>query len=161
MFVVAVAADDERTVQRNAVPEKIGDVGKMLIAGQLINARGAYDFRDLHVGMQAIEPVFTPRQRIHDGLVIKLPGEDEIICVAGDGIKIGERLVHATLFADQHFLPLGFRQVLRGGVRPIGEVRGHLQRLGIAAPLLRVNQPRKFLVQVVPGNPAAVESKIL
>ena len=131
MFAVAVAADDIGTMQRHPVPEKPGNVGITGLSGQFIKPCGADGFGDLHVGMQSVKDVVAARQRIHDGLVIKFLRQVEIIGVAGQRIEIGHGLVHATLFADQHFLPLRFGQVFRGGVHPVRKIRGHLQRLRV------------------------------
>ncbi len=107
--------------------------------------------------MVAVQNVLALRQRVEDRPVVEFLRQHQIIGVAGQGVKLGERLVHAALFANQHFLPLIVREIFRGGIGPVGEVRGDFQRLRVVAQLAGVNQPREFLVERIPRNPAAVE----
>ena len=82
-FAVAVAAHHERAVVDDAVPEEARDVLEACVAGQLVLARRADDFRELCVGVQTVQRIFVSAQGIENRLVIEAMSNAEVLGVAG------------------------------------------------------------------------------
>ena len=153
MFVVAVAADDVGTVQRDAFPEEFRDVRVARVAGQFILPRRADDFRDLRVCVQAVQFVLPARERIENFLLVERFRRFQIIRVARDAVKICQHFVHAAEFGVERRLHFCLRQIVHAEFHPVRHVRQHFQRLRVAAKLVGVEQAGHDFVQRIPGRP--------
>ena len=140
---------------RHAVPEERRDVAVARLAGQFVLARGADDFRDLRVGVQAVERVFLPGQRIEDGRVVEEPRQAQVLGIAGDAVEGGQHLVHAAELGLQHRLLLRRGQPVHAQAHPRDLLQQDVERLLVAAELVHVQQPGHHLVQRVVGGPDA------
>jgi hypothetical protein len=155
-LAVAVAAHDVGAVVDDAVPEEGGDVTKLRVAGQLVLAGRADDFRELRVGVQPAQRILAARQRIEDRLVIERMGDAQIVGVAGGRVDIREHLVHAAEFGAEGALLLVLRQAVDAELHPVGHLRHHRERLRVAAQLVHVEQAGHDLVDGVVGRPHAL-----
>ena len=73
-----------------------------LVAGQFILPGGADELGDLRVGVQAGEAVLALRGRADDRHVVEPPGDLQVLLLAGQGIEVGQDLVHAAVLVAEH-----------------------------------------------------------
>ncbi len=111
MLVVAVAADDVGTMQRDGVPKRVGGDQKLRVIGEFIFAGDADDFGNLRVGVQAVQSVLAVFERADHFLMIEVLGQLQVIRVAGHAVKIGQHLGHAALLGFERPLHLRRRHV--------------------------------------------------
>ena len=72
----AVAANRDGPVVDHGLPEESRRVSPgLIVAGYLGHALVADNLRNLGVGVQAVQRIFAPQQRLQDGLVRKAPGQ--------------------------------------------------------------------------------------
>ena len=64
MLAVAVAAGDVGVVGDDRLPEELRDLGELLVAGELVDPRGADGLGNLRVGVLAAELVAALGQRV-------------------------------------------------------------------------------------------------
>ena len=102
------------------IPEEIGDGLVALVAGEFIAAGRADDLGNVGVGVEAGELVFARGQWIEESLVFEAQSAVEVLFVAGDGIEVEERFIHAAVLdhLDAGQLLVAERRNPRG--RPIG-----------------------------------------
>ena len=105
--------------------------------------------------MIAGQRVFFLLQRLQNLLVIEALGEGEIILVAGDGVKMCERLGHPAVLSPEHVLELRFVQVVGPLFGPVGELEHHLQGLRVVGLDIGVDQAGEGFVEDIPRDIAA------
>ena len=75
MLAVAVPANDVRTIQGDALPEKFGDVFVARVSRQFILPRRADHLRNLCIGVKSVKAILLSRQRIEKPFLIKRLGD--------------------------------------------------------------------------------------
>jgi len=157
VFIIAVAADDVGVVPDHGLPEKTGDGEVRKAAGQLVAADGSDRLGHVGVGVLAGHGVDPLCQFAQDELVVEPVRQIEIFLLSGDGVEVGQHLVHAAVFTIEHRQTLLFAEGIDHGGRPVGQAAHHLEREGIPGIGMGIDQPRHHLVDGVPGRPAPVE----
>jgi len=153
----AVAAEGDRALAGDILPEEARAGLGGLVAGERGDALEADDLRDLGVGVLAGELVAVRDERVEHGLVVEAFRSGQVLRIAGDGVEIGQRFVHASVFHAEH--PLHLFVVQTGGDRhaPVAQTDEQLASLLISGLEIGVAQTGEGLVHVVPGNPLLVD----
>ena len=155
-LVVAVATRDVRAVLSHALPEEGSDVAVACLPAQLVLAGGADRLRDLGVGVQPVQLVLTPSQRIEHRPVVEITREPQVLGVAGDGEEVGQDLVHAAELGLERRLALLLAQPVHAELDPARHLDQHVEGLRVAAQLVHVEQAGHDLVERVVGRPHAL-----
>ena len=161
MLAAAVASKGQRTLPSDDVPEVVGSVVvgfeigratyRLPIVGQpavLERIKGrefadtfeAHHLGHLRVGMHIVEIVYTLRHRGEQSAVRETHGHAEVFRFAGDGVGIGQHLVHAAVLVAQHSLHLLVAETCRQVDGPIAESEEELLRLLVATIEPRIAQ---------------------
>ena len=157
MLVVAVPADDVGPLVGHLVPKEGRGRLEPLLARQLVLPGRAHELGDLGVGVQAGEAVFAIQGRPDDLHVIEPPGDGQILRLAGQAVKVGQRFVHAAVLVAHHGLHLRVAELAVAGDDPIAELLADLQGLLVAAIDIDVLQAGKNLVQRIVRRPDVLD----
>ena len=153
MLAVAVATNAIGTVQRHALPEELRHITELLLARQLILARRAGDLGNLRVSVETVELVLTARQRVEAELVVERQRQLEVIGVAGNGVKVGERLIDAAMLVAERLLLLLMAELRDTQLQPVGHLHDNVERLLVAAVVVHVKQTGENLVERIVRRP--------
>ena len=156
MFRNAVAANRDAPLVHDSLPEEIGTLLVVLIAGKFRNAGKTHHLRDLRIRVHVREVVIALRHRVQEPLVRPFLRRIQVLLVFREVIRIGIDFGHAAMFSTEHLLHLGIVQAVRDGYAPVTELEEHRLRLFVARIHVCITQARVKLVDVVPGDPIAV-----
>ena len=79
VLVLAVAPDRVGAVERDPLPERLGDRAVARLAGRLAVEGGADGLRDLRVRVQAVERVLAAGEGVEDAAVVEEAGEPQVL----------------------------------------------------------------------------------
>ena len=151
-----VAAEDERAVVHDPIPEERRDLVILRIAGQLVLPRGTDDLRNLGIGVNVVQRIDVVRERIDDAMVLEPRGGGHVARVARDRIQVREALDDPALLGLEHGLPLLGGEPPVAPDDPVGLLLHDVQRLRVARQIVRVDQARHDLVERVIRRPHAL-----
>ena len=126
-----------------------------LVPAQFGDPLEAHGFGHLRVRMQVVEHVHALGHGCQDPFVGEAAGAVQILPFAGDGVGIGQDLVHSAVLVAHHFLHLGVAEAGGQFDGPVAEAQE--QRLGGLVPAVEPGVPeaRVHLMDVVERSPRA------
>ena len=155
MLTTRVATKGQRTLTGHDVPEELGGIVVAHVPlAQLSDALESHSLRHLRVGVHVVEVV----QPLHHGrqqtTVREALGHGEVfLLTAGNGVCIGQHLVHAAVLVAQHALHLFVAKTCRQVDGPVTEAEKELLRLLVAAIEPCVAQTCVHLMQIIERCP--------
>lgn len=143
------------------LPKERGNAAVALLARTFVFADRPHDLRDLGIGVFARQRVPAGGQRTQDLLVVETPCEIEVSSVAGQHVDVGQRLGHASVFANQDPRHLLVGEPGDQIIEPVGKADQHGQGLRVGRIPADIDQTGKLLVQGIERHPASVEVETL
>jgi hypothetical protein len=126
----------------------------------LENPQVADELRDVLIGVPAVEDVLVGDDRLVDGGVDEALRGGHVVGLPRAGARERrQRVVDAAELAGDvavpHAIELRLRQRRQPAVRPVGDLRGDVERLRVPGVRVRVDEAREDLVERVVRRPDA------
>ena len=106
--------------------------------------------------MEAVEDIRALGEGFEKFFLVEGLGGAEGGVVAGEGVEVGEDLVHAALLGLEGSLHLFPGETVDAEPDPIGHLGGAGEGLGVAGELVGIEEPGHDLVERVPRGPDAL-----
>ena len=155
VLAATVPAEGKRALAGHDVPEILACRVVCLVAAQFGNALESHHLRHLSVGVHVVEAVLPLRHRREQTAVRESFCHVKILLFLGDGIGIGQHLVHAAMLVAQHLLHLSIAETCREVDGPVAETEEQPAGLFVAAVEPCVAQSRVHLMKIVEWCPRA------
>ena len=154
MLAARVAAEGQRALPCDDVPEELGCFVVALIARMVADALEPHYLGHLRVGVHVVQTVHALHHRSEQPTMRETLGHVEILLLtARDAVGIVQHLVHATVLIAQHAFHLLVAEACRQVDGPVAEAQEEVLSLLVATVCPCVTQACKHLMQIIERGP--------